>query len=383
MNRPRILHIYKDYYPPVLGGIEMTIRLMALGCLDEFDVTVLVNSGSRRTTEEMIEGVRVVRVGEWGRFASAPLSPAFPFRLRELSGAADLLHFHFPNPTGDAAYFLAGRRRPYVITYHSDIVRQRLTGALIAPLLQRMLDGAACIMPTSEPYIASSPLLRTRASKCRVLPLGIDLAPYDDSTALREAVARLRASAAGMPTVLFVGRLRYYKGLHDLLAAAPEVPARILIGGTGPEEPGLRALAAASPARERIHFLGELSESDKIAHLHAADLFCLPSNARSEAFGICLIEAMASGLPLVTTRLGTGVEFVNQDGVTGLTVPPASPSGLAAALNLLLGDESLRRQFSAAARERARTEFAAPVMVRRLQEVYRSVLVSNQPGARR
>lgn len=376
--RPRILHVYKDYYPPVMGGIERTIHLMAQGTRDEFDVRVLVNSAGRKTWTEELDGVRVTRVAEWGRVASAPVSPAFVRALRREARDADLLHFHHPNPTGDVACLLTRPSAPRVMTYHSDVVRQRAAMLVYGPIQERMMRSCRVIMPTSPQYLESSRWLQRHRDRCRVLPLGIDVSRFDPTPEIRGRAGEIRSRFPG-PLIAFVGRLRYYKGLHFLIRAMKDVEATLLAVGGGADLPRLQAEATSLGVAERCHFLGDLPEPEMIAVLHAADLFCLPSHLRSEAFGLSQVEAMASGLPVVSCRLPTGVPFVNQDGVTGLTVPPASPEALASALNRLLADRELRLRMGAAAAERARTLFSAERMCRDLKEVYREVLSAGHP----
>lgn len=372
-RRPRILHVYKDFFPPVRGGIENTINLMARGCLDEFDVSVLVCGGTSGEDEEMIDGVRVVRVREWTRLWSAPIAPDFVRALSREAQRTDLLHFHHPNPTGDLAYLLRGHRKPFVITYHSDVVRQR-AAMLIYGFLQRfMMRHAAVIMPTSPDYIASSASLRPHKEKCQVVPLGIEIERFTPTPGIVEHAQEIRRRM-GTPIVLFVGRLRYYKGLHFLIEAMRAVEAQLVVVGSGPEESFLREKVLQAGLEERVHFVGELDDAELLWYLYAADIFCLPSHLRSEAFGICQIEAMACGVPVVSTALDTGVPFVNKHGETGLVVPPADPQALASALNRLLADDNLRRTFGEAARRRAATLFSAQRMNELVKRVYRKVL---------
>ncbi len=371
--RPRILHVYKDYFPPVVGGIERTIRLLALGTRDEFDVRVLVNSGSRRSFTEEVEGVTVTRTGEWGRLASAPVSPAFIGALRREAAQADLLHFHHPNPTGDAAWLLTRPAAPVVMTYHSDVVRQRAAMALYGSVQERMMRASRVIMPTSPNYVESSAWLQRHREKCRVVPLGIETERFVSTPETRERAAAVRARYPG-PVVAFVGRLRYYKGLHFLLRAMKDVDATLLVVGGGGDIEGFEVEAAAAGSGERCRFLGDLPEAEMLAVLHAADVFCMPSHLRSEAFGLSQVEAMASGLPVVSCRIATGVPFVNQDGTTGFTVPPESPEALAEALNRLLSDDALRARMGRAAYERAHSLFTAARMCDDVKAIYRDVL---------
>jgi rhamnosyl/mannosyltransferase len=373
MTRARVLHVYKDYYPPVLGGIECTINLMARGVAEEFDARVLVCAGRCTIGEEVVQGVRVTRVAEWGRFSSAPVSPAFVGALRRLAADADIIHLHHPNPTGDIALLLARPGKPLVMTYHSDIVRQRFSMVLFGPVQERTMRACRVIMPTSPSYIESSEWLSRHRDKCRVVPLGIDLSRFEPTETVCARTAAIRAEYAG-PVVLFVGRLRYYKGLEYLLRAAPDIRAKVLIGGTGPDLARLQGIVRECGAEGRVAFLGDLPEEELVAHLHAADVFCMPSHLRSEAFGLSMVEALACGVPVVSTNIATGVPFVNADGETGFCVEPASPMALRDALNRVLGDASLRARMSEAARRRAHGMFSAERMCTELVRVYRAVL---------
>lgn len=373
MSRPRVLHVYKDYYPPVVGGIENTINLMARGTLDEFDVHVLVCSGSSRASEEVIDGVHVTRIPELLRVSSAPLSVGFPAALKHAAANADILHFHHPNPTGDVAYMLARPHAPVVMTYHSDVVRQKYAMRLYASVQRSMMEACRVIMPTSANYLESSPWLGPFRDKCKVVPLGIDLSRFKRTEEVEKRAAQVRSEYAP-PIILFVGRLRYYKGLEYLIEAVTQLNATLLVVGGGSDFVRLREIARHRGILPRSRFLGELPEAELVAHFYAADVFCLPSHLRSEAFGLSMVEAMACGLPVVSTNINTGVSFVNENGVTGITVPPALPDELARGLRTLIGDEALRQKMGGAARERATTLFSAERMCADVKAVYRSVL---------
>jgi rhamnosyl/mannosyltransferase len=181
-------------------------------------------------------------------------------------------------------------------------------------------------------------------------------------------------SQHGARLVLFVGVLRYYKGLGVLLQAMTKVQGELLIVGRGEESTALATRAKQLSIADRVHFLGEISESRLRILRHACDVFVLPSLDRCEAFGIAQLEAMACGKPVVCSDLPTGVRFVNQHGVTGLLVPPGNPEALAEALNRLLDDPGLRDRMGRAARERVEREFRAERMISSTLEVYREVL---------
>jgi glycosyltransferase involved in cell wall biosynthesis len=357
----------------VLGGIENHVRdlseaLAARG----HRVTVLVTSLDRHTTTEQPQpGLTVIKAARSLHLASTPLSLA----MLRIAGSLrpDLVHLHFPYPPGDLAAMALPRRTPLVVTYHSDIVRQRGLLQVYRPLLELTLRRAARILPTSPNYLVSSPFLRRHAARCAVVPLGIDTDRFARADPRRVAAIRARYDA---PLALFVGRLRYYKGLHILLEAMPSVRGELLIGGDGPERERLERQAAQLGVAERVHFLGEVADEQLPALFQAADVFTMPAHLRAEALGLAQIEALASGLPCVSTELGTGTSFANLHGETGLVVPPGDAPALAAALNTLLADSELRRRFGAAGRQRVAALFTRAHMVDAVEAIYRDVLTA-------
>ena len=362
----RIVHVYKDY-PPVMGGIEGHLHMLAsaqaaLG----HDVTALVTAPAGPTRSTTEDGVRVIRARRLATLASTPLSPALWLALRRQP--ADIVHLHSPYPVGELAWLALGRR-PMVLTYHSDVVRQRRLGLLWGPWLRLVLRRADRILATSPRYVDSSPYLRPLRSRTTVVPLGIDPARFDG---LDRGAARARHGVG--PNLVFVGRLRYYKGLSTLIEALPLLPqARLLVAGTGPMGEAWRSLATRLGVSERIRWLGDVPDAELPAVYAAGDVFVLPAVARSEAFGIVLLEAMAAGLPCVSTELGTGTSWVNQDGITGRVLPPGEPALLAAVLGELLADEGLRERMGRSARARVESELTAARLVERVMQVYAEV----------
>lgn len=365
----RVLHIYKDY-PPVIGGIENHLKMLAEGqAAQGLDVTVLVTSRNHRTAISQEGGVRVVRAARLMEAASTPLSLTFFAWLRRLD--ADLVHLHFPYPPGDLGYFLLARDRKLVITYHSDVVRQRMMLRLYTPLLWRSLICADAIIATSPDYVRTSPFLQRIPGKCQIIAMGIESSRFD--RAVHAEVETIRQRYEG-PLLLFVGRLRYYKGVDYLLHALLDIPARLVIIGTGPKRQEWQALADRLGLAERVFFIGDVPDEVLPSYYHACDVFVLPSCHRSEAFGTVQLEAMAAGRPVVSTDLGTGTSYVNQHGLTGLVVPPRSPSTLAQAVKSLLADPECRRAMGNAGRQRVQANFSKDLMVERTIDLYERVL---------
>lgn len=373
-----ILHVYKDY-PPVKGGIEGHIALLARAqAAAGHRVTVLVTDPTGRGSDKDEDGVRVIRARRLATVASTPLSLDLPLRLGRLR--PDLCHLHSPYPVAELAWLLRGRH-PMVLTWHSDVVRQRLLGALWAPGQRALLARADRVLATSPRYAATSPFLRrVPPERLRVVPLGIR------PPAQAPDPARARARFGAGPNLVFVGQLRYYKGLGRLLealallrreeAAAGRGASRpqLLVAGRGPMEAAWRAQAAALGLADQVRWLGALDDGGRDLLLAAGDLYVLPAVARSEAFGLALLEAMAAGLPLLSTELGTGTSWVNQHEVTGLVVPPEDPASLAAALRRLLADEGQRQAMGRAAKARFDQHFTATAMLAAVEGSYREVL---------
>lgn len=368
----RVVQVYKDYEPPVFGGIEHSVRLLSegLGARPGMDVTVVCSSDRPWTRVERIGPVRVIRVSTFGRIARAPLSPSMALWLRRLK--PDILHFHHPNPTGELACLIARPRCPIVLTYHSDIVRQRNLLKLYRYPLRRFLRRVDRILITSPAMLEGNAFLEPHRNRCEVLPLGIratDLAETDRS---REVAARLRRSHPG-PIVLFVGRMRPYKGLPVLIEAMAQVEGTLVLVGRGETEDQIRGKLRRDGMQERVVLAGDVPATDLSGYYRAADVFVLPSIDRSEALGLAMIEAMHCGVPVISTRLGTGTSHVNLDGVTGLEVTPRDVGELARAIRWILGNPESTKRMGEAGRERAR-EFSETSMVERTARLYEEVL---------
>lgn len=359
----RIVHVYKDYFP-VLGGIENHIKVLAEAqAVLGNQVTVLACDPGPRTRTEDINGVLVIKAGRLVTAASMPLSLSQPFALARLR--PDIVHVHSPYPLGELANWLLGRARAVIITHHSDVVRQRGWLRLYGPFLRRVLRAADRIIATSPRYLDTSPWLRSVRDKCIVIPLGVDHARFTPRS----------AEPTGCPTLLFVGRLRYYKGLETLLRALSDLAGvHLNVIGAGPMRQAWEDLMPRLEIAERVHFRGETSEADLPGQYRKAHLFVLPANARSEAFGGVLLEAMASGLPCITTEVGTGTSWVVQDGVTGLVVPPRDPRALGRAIESILTDPVRRSEMGRAGRARAETEFTLERMISRVLVTYEEAL---------
>jgi glycosyltransferase involved in cell wall biosynthesis len=368
----RVLHIGK-FYLPYRGGIESHLHALCRELTKSITVNVIVANETPRLMTSEINEVKIRRLPRLFNLSATPVCPTMPREIRR--AAADIIHLHLPNPFAALAYLASGHAGRLVITWHSDIVRQKAVARMLGPLDDCLLRRASAIIATSPNYVDSSPILSRNRERCRVIPFGID------ADALRPRDAELAGKIRqryGARIILAVGRMVYYKGFEYLIRAMASVRGHLLLVGEGRLQAKLERVAFDAGARDRITFLGRVSQEEVLGYYNAADVFVMPSIARSEAFGIAQLEAMACGKPVINTRLRSGVPFVSPDGVTGTTVEPANSSELAAAINRLLDDPGLRDRYGAAAARRAREEFSIPTMVDRTLELYREVIANGR-----
>lgn len=370
----RVLHVYRTYFPDPPGGLQEAVRQICLS-VEPHGFENVVFALSSAPMPEVIERpeARVVRGRSWAAPASCDLGDLAAVRMfARWARWADLIHYHFPWPFADLLNLVCPEGTPSVLTYHSDIVRQRVLGRIYLPLMKRTLGSVSSIVATSPAYARTSRVLTDPSvrDRVKVIPLGIDERSY-----AREANLRI-FSKLGLNQFecyfLFIGVLRYYKGLHSLVRAATKVGAKIVIAGSGPEGEPLRALARAIGA-DNVIFAGQVSDEEKTALLQHCRALVLPSHLRSEAYGMVLVEAAMFRKPMVSCEIGTGTSYVNADNETGFVVPPEQPAALAHAMNRLLIDERLADRMGRDARSRYERLFSGHALGRGYAELFQEV----------
>lgn len=367
-TRLRVVHVGK-FYPPHVGGIETHLHALCGALKESIDVRVLVANDKPGDEDAIVDGVSVSRLDVQFSIAGAPVCPTMAWKIRRVQ--ADLVHVHLPNPAGILAVMASGYRGRIVATWHSDVVRQRRLARLFAPIQRRFLRNCKAIIATSPNYVESSTDLAAFKARCRVIPYGIGISDFRHPDF--EAVEAIHRKYAGL-LILAVGRLVYYKGLEYLISAMAGINATLLVVGDGPLRLSLERQANYLGVSDRIKFLGEMQPSEIVPYYQACDVFALPSVARSEAFGIVQLEAMACGKPVVNTKLASGVPFASLDGVTGITVDPGNAPMLEHAINRLLQDVDLRARLGRAALDRVQQEFTVEAMVSRTRDLYEELV---------
>lgn len=291
---------------------------------------------------ETINGVTVTKASSWGRFLKMPVSVSFFKHFKKLSKEADIIDLHHPFPLSFLAYRIYKPKGKLVVHYHADIFKQRRSAWLIRPLLRYVLKQANTIVVSNPNLIKSSPLLSSYQEKCLVTPFGID---YQKLASAINAATIAELQRRYGTYVLYVGRLSYYKGIDYLLRAMKDLPYNVVIVGEGDERKRLDETVKQLGIERRVFFLPP-QPYERLANFYAAaQVFVLPSVARSEAYGLVILEAMACGTPVISTELHTGTSFVNKQGVTGLVVPPKNAAELRDAIQLIVSNAAKRDYF--------------------------------------
>ena len=367
----RILHFYKTYYPDSIGGTEQVINQLARSIMPlGFQIDVLSLSPKPAAPTLEIDGHLVHRVKTDFQIASPGFSMAAFKRFAQLAKQVDLIHYHYPWPFMDVVHFASRVKKPTVVTYHSDIIRQKTLLKFYRPLKHRFLSSVDRIVATSPNYFETSHVLSHYRDKTVVIPIGLERNTYPKAS---PALLDKWRDRIGKRFFLFVGMLRYYKGLHILLDALKDTDYPVVIVGAGPIETELKAHAVRI-GLQNIYFTGALSEEDKAALLELCYAVVFPSHLRSEAFGISLLEGSMYGKPMISSEIGTGTSFINIDQKTGLVVKPSDPAAFRNAMTHLWENPKVAEAMGHEAAKRYQELFTANQMAASYAELYKSLI---------
>ena len=368
----KILHVYKTYYPETLGGIESFIDTLSASLKNQG-----IESGIITTTRQ-----KEIRVSELRHsqsifyypasitFSSCPISISFLKNFKKIAESYDILHYHFPWPFTDLTHLLCRIKKPSVITYHSDIVKQKFLNFFYSPLMHQFLKKVNAIVATSPNYLKTSLVLKCYQQKIEIIPFGIDHNQLPTPT--EEKLADWK-NKVGENFVLFVGVLRYYKGLEFLLDAVANTTIPLVIAGTGPEEEKLRRIAKEKKLNNVI-FVGYVDDSAKTALYQLCKAVVAPAHLRSEAFCFALLEGLLFRKPLISTEIGTGTSFVNKNDFTGMVVPPENPMALRRAMERLLSDNDYYQQLKNNITTYYENNFTTTIMTQKYSALYKRIM---------
>ncbi len=376
----RILQLGKFY--PIRGGVEKVMWDLTRGlsardvdcdmlcaCLsgetDPKDEALRQEDGSLRFNDHG----RVIRVKAISKKAATMISPALLSWLRRHRADYDILHVHHPDPMAALALRLSGFKGKVVLHWHSDILSQKFLLALYRPLQDWLVRRADVIVGTSPAYIESSPWLKDVQQKCTYVPIGIEAISPDP-----DGAAAIRERFPGKTILFSLGRLVPYKGYPVLIRAMKYLPEKyqLLIGGTGPLRKELEELIDSEKLTERVCLEGYIPDEKIPSYYGACDIFVLPSIMKTEAFGIVQAEAMSCGKPVVATKIpGSGVSWVNEDGLSGRNAAPGDPVQMAAAIEDVAEHY---RDFSKGARARFEELFCEEKMINSILKIYEALV---------
>jgi glycosyltransferase involved in cell wall biosynthesis len=367
----RVLHFYKNALPLSFGGVEQLIDQIATGTQHlGVQNTVLTLNGSSNSYSSVFHQYRLLTCKRDFVISSNDISWKVINVFKEISSQVDLIHYHFPWPFADLVNELVSHNKPTVLTYHSDIVRQKILYKLYKPLMKKFLTSVDHIIATSPNYFDTSKILQSFKHKVSIIPIGLDSKSYDSP---KIDLVNFYKEHFGNRFFLFIGALRYYKGLEFILEAAERINYPIVIIGSGPLDEKLKAISHHNRLKN-VFFTGITSEENKCALLEASYGLIFPSHLRSEAFGISLLEGAMFSKPLISCEIGTGTSYVNIHNETGLVIPPSNSEALANAMNWLWIHPQDALRMGRGARKRYEMLFTAEKMSQSYFELYNKVI---------
>ena len=363
------------FYKPFSGGVESVVADISEGAANSYSISVVAVDPDNNLEIEEVNGVNVIRNNQLVNIASTPISFGYLIKsIGEVSG--NIIHAHYPNPLANLAIFfawLSGKDiSNLVVHWHSDIVKQKTILKFYKPLLNWSLKKAKRIIVTSPIYLEYSQQLKEFKDKCLIVPIGIDSIEY---LVDEEKVEAIKEKYNNKKIIFSLGRHIYYKGFEYLIESAQYLEdAVILIGGKGEDTQKYINLINKYNVADKVKLIGRIEDEDLSSYYAAADVFCLPSVEKSEAFGVVQLEAMSVGTPVVSTAVeGSGVSWVNKHENSGLICQPKSAISLAESLNLILSDERLRNALSNGAKNRYCEYFKKEHMVNNVSKIYKDL----------
>lgn len=363
--KKKVLMVNKMYSPDI-GGVETIVKQYAEFLRDSFDVTVLTISGKKcyQTKIEQIENVKVIRCSSFGTYFSMPISFSFFFKLLILKNKFDIIHFHEPFPLASLLGILR-KNTKYVITWHSDIIKQKYLKRIVELFQRKLCSKADVILVTSPNLVAFSDVLSDFKGKIKILPLSVNLTEYDESS------MRFDEDFA-----LYIGRLSYYKGISFLLEAYEKSNTDLPLYIVGDGDPAIKSEINEfiKNSAKKIVFVNRfVTEREKRDYLQNCKYLLFPSIYPSEAFGIIQLEAMVYGKPVINTTLPTGVPWVSLNKITGVSVTPQNVSELTKAIEYLSTSEDILKSYGCAAKARVNDMFSDTVVLKQLKAIYKEL----------
>jgi len=369
----KILQTIK-YYDPSKGGMESVAKNIVDGvieCSNHTEFVIYANSHYASFSKIYNNNERVESIKESTPFIlkSQPISFRYPL-LAKLISDSDVVHHHYPFPNMELALLrnkkmLKGKK--FVITWHANINNSRWSwiGKFYTPVVKKLLDLATDIVVTSPQLADASDILAYYKDKVRVIPLSFDPKINNSGGTSRSYPVNRKFR------LLFVGKLRAYKGINYLLEAIKDIDVELFVVGDGEDSQLLLNQAKELGASSKVFFKSGLTDVQVADMYKDCDLFVLPSINEAEAFGVVQLEAMSNGLPVINTKLQSGVPFVSLDSFSGLTVAPKNSEELKKAIMTIINSNELYETYSKNAIVRSK-DFTREKMAKAYLNIYES-----------
>jgi len=344
------------------GGGEVVAYNLAISMAKRgHNIHVFTTSATYKDSVKKNGNITVHRYGTLAQILQRGISPNLI--LKPLKHEVDIVHVHIgssPLELITALLYIKLKKKPLVATYHGDVIPSRKGIAyrssvwIYNTVVRKVLDFADIIISPSEYYINESIFLR-KYHKIISIPNGINLEDFDIPYSKKECKEKL-----GLPMdkkiILFLGVLHPKKGPDVLLKAMPRVLSKVpntelVIAGDGIMRGELEELSEKLGIKDYVNFTGFIPENLKPLYYNSADVFCLPSRMSTEVFPMVLLEASASGLPMVVSDLNT-FKCIIEDGYNGLFTKRGNKNSLADAIIYLLENEEVRKEMGRNAREK-------------------------------
>lgn len=369
----RVLQLGKFY--PITGGVEKVMFDIVVGMSEREDMCCDMLCASNKCRHEEIVKINCANImctPTWTKAFATMISPRMINRLRQIQSNYDIIQIHHPDPMAALALRLSEYKGKVILHWHSDILKQKFMLRLYKPLQNWLVNRADVIIGTTPKYLDCSPFLQKNSLNKHCIPIGIDPIQYNE-----EQVNTLRKKYAGKKIIFSLGRLVEYKGYEYLIESAKFLPNDyvILIGGSGHLKNQLENLIDINGLQNKVELLGRISDADLSTYYGACDVYVLSSIWKTEAFGIVQIEAMSCGKPVIATKIeGSGVDWVNEDGVSGVNVEPKNAKALADAILFVLSDKERYNKLSQGAKKRYETFFKKEIMIKKCVDLYKSLV---------
>ena len=360
MKKLKILHVSKGFYPETVGGIEKFIDLLTDELKKKYEFGLFCTGNKTKTYK--YKNIKIYKFKKTFEISSCPFSLQAMTNFKKISLNYDIIHYHYPYPFMDILNLFIPQKKK-ITTYHSDIVKQKILNFFYSPIKRIFLNDQKLLVASSKQYLKTSKDLQFFKSKTKIINFGSKLIKIKSSSILNKE-----------KYILFVGALRYYKGLDILLKAAKTIKCKIYICGIGKELNSLISLKKKLKL-DNVFFLGYANDSYKNNLLKNCQLFVFPSNSRSEAFGFSILEAMSFAKPIISCEIGSATSYLNINNKTGFVVEPNNPLVLSRKINFLLEPQNKKilKKFGKQSFLRFKKYFSSKIMSSKYAKIYNGI----------